>query len=207
MSNNRPWTPQEIQFLQQHYPSASREFLVSGLPGRTLFAIRVKAQGLGLNRSSTVRPTTGYQWSQAELSFIRKYYPHESKEFMLHNLPNRSWDSICNTASRLGVSRKKSTKWTDYEVIILKKSFATATWEDLFYLLPDRSRSSIQRKAEKLGLTRTRSDVWSERDNALLREHYPTSSWETLHFLFPSRSKSSISYQAQRLGIYRKRGF
>lgn len=206
MSNTRFWTAQEIQFLRQHYPSASQEFLTSGLPNRSIYSIRRKANDLGITRSPNIRPTTGSTWSQSELNVIRNHYRHKSKEFMVNSLPGRSWESICNTASRLGVSRAESEQWTVSETNLLKKSFATSTWDELFRLLPNRSRSSILRKAEKLGLTRSRSDMWTGEENTLLREHYPSSSWETLYFLLPSRTKASISHQARKLGLSRKVG-
>jgi len=81
-TNYNPWTMQELDTLQRHYPYMRVSAIQEMLPGRNLRSIYAKASAIGLR---------AYQRTADNFDYIR------------HNLGTKTYDQM---AQELGVSKQ-----------------------------------------------------------------------------------------------------
>ena len=71
----RPWTKEEEDFLKEHFPTAKREVILSGVPNRTWMTIRRQAYRFGLKREvyevNLEMPQNSY-FCMADLRFMEQ---------------------------------------------------------------------------------------------------------------------------------------
>ena len=99
----KKWTKEEDILLIKFYPKMGTD-IVSKLPGRTVNAIKNRAQYLGI----LTRPEI-IAWTEKELDILKKYYPLEGKK-VISRLPGRTIKTIQVMAFRLNISKKKKSE-------------------------------------------------------------------------------------------------
>ena len=94
-----PWTKEEDEILATYYAKEGTQ-TANRLQGRTLNAVKNRAQALGLTYRKTLAT-----WTTEELKILKEYYPIEGKQ-IAERLPGRTLKTIQVTAYRLGIKRR-----------------------------------------------------------------------------------------------------
>ena len=98
MSNGRTWTQEQLRLLTERYPTTSPRELLALFPGRTLSAIKTKANELGLKKAGR------FYFSKAQLAELREMYPNMSAEEIGAHF-GCSMHTVYNAAQRLGLKK------------------------------------------------------------------------------------------------------
>jgi len=92
----KTWTKEDINFLTENYLDLSKEELIKKF-GKTWKAISNKALALGLKKCNFRK-----LWTESELNFLKKQYEHNTQNYIMNNLKNRTWKAIREKAISLG---------------------------------------------------------------------------------------------------------
>ena len=95
----KQWTKEEDEILVNNYTRLGPTDCAALLEGRTVIAIKNRAQSLGLIFRKEM-----FGWTDEEMDILRKYYPIEGKR-VAARLPNRTISTIQVTAHRAGIKR------------------------------------------------------------------------------------------------------
>lgn len=162
-NKNVRWSEKEIRELKRLYPKANKEEVKKALEQRTWAAIMKKAHYLKVIR--VVRTHTKEKWSKTEEKILQEKYPCMECEKLLKLLPNRSWESICNHANKIGVKRelrngwKENSYWSEKQIQYLHRNYGKEDMKVLEQVL-GKDKIQIMRKVRAEGLLK---------DNMLLR--------------------------------------
>lgn len=139
--NNTPWNEREIAVLRELYADASREQILSLLPGRSYNTICRKASKLHIRRS------VEGEWSDRELEILIRDYPLRKARHLLPLLPGRSLASIYRKARELSLQAYDNTAIDT----AIRQQFGKCS---LYRIAKDIGccRSSIRYRAQLLGL-------------------------------------------------------
>ncbi|HEN3626125.1 TPA: hypothetical protein U5E31_002798 [Yersinia enterocolitica] len=192
------WTLGELTFVETYYGKIPTTEIATHL-GRTLTAIRLAAQELGLCKVHAV------PWTEEEKEVIRTHYADgEGITFVGQLLPGRTRKTIFAMAKKMGVKSLRS--WQKNEVCILTQ-FYPKMGTKVVQKLPRRSVESIKIKASQLGLKYTRLKVretpvqrWTDDEWRLLEKNLHLFPSE-MTVLFPNRTKLAIEKAKERLRI------
>lgn len=193
------WTVGELTFVEAHYGKIPTAEIATHL-GRTLTAIRLAAQELGLCKVHAV------PWTEEEKEVIRTHYADgEGISFVGQLLPGRTRKTIFAMAKKMGV--KSARSWQEWECRILRESYASIGTR-VAQQLVDRTPEAIKLKANMLGLkyrgekeSGTAFVMWSDEEWHRL-ETYQHLPYAELVTLFPDRSKASLKKAKERLKKY-----
>lgn len=86
-AGHRLWSDAEIAILREHWPDRYRALEL--LPGRTLNAVKGKAEGLKLPRVRQL-----HHWTAAEASRYRRMWPTATKIELMEAFPWASWEAL-----------------------------------------------------------------------------------------------------------------
>lgn len=166
----QPWGLHEDNLIRDQYPTRGGVdlFRAGALPGRTLVAIRRRAEVLGVR----IRNMTD-MWSDAELEVLVEWYaaigPTRIRE---RYLPERAFKAICSKAEHMGLryrppfERTLPSEWADHERRLLAglypfmgaRHLAKSGW------LPGRTTRGIQIAASRAGVRRLCRPAWTRED-------------------------------------------
>jgi DNA invertase Pin-like site-specific DNA recombinase len=125
----QPWTDAEFDVVKEHYATATKDELLSLLPGRTWKAIKRKGHQLGLKRKEAERPK-GTAYTPEEDELVRRYYAGEIERDEVMST-GRTADGIEHRARRLGLTwqpRKATWNWLD-DGRLISQSEGCSGWE------------------------------------------------------------------------------
>ena len=146
------WTPEDLQRLRDLYKIATKDEILSALPGRTWAAIYKQARKVGLAERQRAN---GDYWTAEETALLKEAFKQGSKASLMEALPGRTWWSITQKARSMGMTKPFASKWwRPEELAALSKHYETAEKDALMALVPKRSWMSIIQKGQDLGLTR-----------------------------------------------------
>lgn len=92
------WTKERDNLLRRHYYNGDINELAKKV-GTTFYAVKKRAQKIGLRRKNAPQP-----WTQKQLAALRKYYPEMTMDLLII-LTRHSERSIRNKAAQLGLGK------------------------------------------------------------------------------------------------------
>ncbi|MCX8074141.1 MAG: hypothetical protein N2749_00955 [Clostridia bacterium] len=146
-------------------------------------------------------------WTNEDLDYLICNFENEDREKIIKRL-NRTWKSIKNKASELGLKRnqqlwKKGKPWTEYELDYLKNNYNKIPVEDIAKHLK-RSKKSIFEKAHKIELSESNNRPWTiDEENYLIKNYTIKSNIELSDYL--NRSMQSIRTKASKLNLKKEK--
>lgn len=187
--------------IENHNKMGPTELWRTFLPHRSQGGVKAKIyQLVGSNGD---KPKL---WTEDEDLIVFNNYRQISKSKLQKLLPDRSWHSIVERASKLGVSAEQSEYWTDVEDNILYQYYQDMTTTQIQKeFLPNRTISGIKGRITKLNLgNKIESKEWSDLEIMMLCDLYPVSTDEELTQAF-DRTITSITGCASRLGLKKEK--
>lgn len=94
------WSTEEMSTLQELYPMATKQEIITRLNKRTWKSILDMANRLGIRR------TRDEWWSNEEKQYLMKYYINSSKDEIMKSLADRTWQAIQKVARSLGLFKQ-----------------------------------------------------------------------------------------------------
>lgn len=191
------WTPEDITYLIDFYPTECWDTLLSRLP-YSKDAITHKAFELGIKR---VQPS----WSDDDILILTKAYENKTpaKEIILM-LGGRFTESVIRTkAYKLGLRSRK--EWTASEIEILQRHYETTPTEDLLTMFPDRTIRMIQDKARSMGLHAYSylNRAWSKEDDDYIKSSWKGKTDAEIAAIL-GRTFRSVKWRREKLGLFRE---
>ncbi len=120
------WTKEEDAILQERYPTATANELITLFPERTPLGIRKRARRLGIAcevvkdwegyRSDPARWTARWEnrWTKEEDAILVEKYPTGTADELLRLLPGRTPRSMSNRAIRLHLKSEVTKNWRTF---------------------------------------------------------------------------------------------
>lgn len=196
-ARRRRWTPEDFAFLYSEYPK--RGWIIANDMGRSVYAVRKKADDLGIIFKVPRRPT---EWTEEEDAIIRQHYPSSGAVGAIVFLPKRSKLAIRGRAHWMGIKcpdENRYRTWKPHEEALIHSLYLSHGWHAVHTKLPNRSRIAIMRRAVELGYYQP--VVWSDEETALLREAYPRGGIIASRQALPGHSDNSIRSKVRKLGL------
>jgi len=149
---NKKWTPDELDKLNELYPTESWELILKEIKRFPRAEIARMASKMKIRREN-------FQYTSEEIEDFKKYYCEmPTKIFIERFFPHRTESAIHSKASKLGLVSRES--WSDKENEILQKyypSLSNKTIQNLY--LSNRSLSAIMCQAANLGLKKEKTNT------------------------------------------------
>lgn len=191
------WTPADISYLANFYPTECWDTLLSKLP-HSKDTIIHKACELGIKRVQS-------SWSDDDLLILTNAYAKKmsAKEISLM-LGGRFTESAIRTkACKLGL--KSRQEWTPSEVELLQQHYETTPAEDLLSMFPGRTVRTIQDKARSIGLHAYAylNRSWTKEDDDYIRSHWKAKTDTELAAIL-DRTLRAVKWRREKLGLFRE---
>jgi hypothetical protein len=108
----------EEETIRTHYPTATRDEILTLMPGRTWVQIGAHARKRGVHRTSETwgnsvregRKLLPNSWDIGENIQLINFYPQHTRAEICAALPRRAWKAIRMHAHRLGIERTREAK-------------------------------------------------------------------------------------------------
>ncbi|VXC73789.1 conserved hypothetical protein [Enterobacterales bacterium 8AC] len=192
------WTIAELTFMEAHYGTMSTVDIARHL-GRTVVAVRLMAQGLGLCKTQTPA------WTEQEIAVLHAHYAEGAGiRYVQALLPGRIKAAIMAKVKELGITSARN--WHPDEVQVLRE-FYPEIGTQVAYKLPRRSRDAVKIKARQLGLQyralkhrQAPSQPWTPEEWCLLEDNLALP-YEDLMPLFPDRTRLALEKAKGRLKL------
>ena len=105
----------EDEVIRSHYPTALRDEILKLIPNRTWAEIGVHARKKGIHRTSKAwgasvregRKLLRNTWSVKDNYFFDRWYPTQTREWLLAAFPNRSWLALQSHAHKRSIHRSR----------------------------------------------------------------------------------------------------
>lgn len=210
-----PWTLNEFEALETHYPPEGSKGAQQHIPYRTRCAIRAMAFKCKIRFSGRSLYSL---WTPEEDALLAEKYPSMGKDVQTL-LPNRTLTAIRARANKFSLRApmaKTVRAWTMEEDAILRERYASEGGAVQAFL-PTRSLSSIYAHAGKLNLSVSskamktvsdkkkehRNNAWTAEEDSILCKCYPSGGLAAVTCLLKRHSKSAIYSRASMYGIRR----
>ena len=164
------YSKEDVEFLQENYPSGNHEIIFQRFPLMTLTALRSTCSKLGIKANY-------YHWTSEEERIVENNYLNKSPEEMTELLNNKfTYDAIQTKAFRK-FNYSKNMNWTDEEIEIIKQYYSIEPIEEVLKKLPNRTRNGLIKKANQLNIKAYSilSTKWDKKDKQFVIDN-----WETM---------------------------
>lgn len=198
MSKQNPlWTDEELAILRARYRTGGAKACAKLLPGRTVVAIRARAEKIGLGRHQAERVL----WTEGESRLLEEAFPADGIA-CLAKFPERTKNSVLGRAYRMGL--KNVPRWSEAEDTIIREYYPSEG-RACHKRLPGRTAGAVGERAIRLGVQYAsfRRRAWSAREDAIIREHYLMEGQAILSRL-PGRTLDSVLKRANVIGVKRR---
>ncbi|ECU9385913.1 hypothetical protein CKQ16_21770 [Salmonella enterica subsp. enterica serovar Newport] len=140
------WTEEEKEIIRCHYARVGAEGLMERLPGRSISAIFIMAEKMGV--------LSGRFWREDEIQILKAVYPVKGTAVM-EQLPGRSAVAIRIMARRLGLKKLRDSEcgfrpWGADEWALLESSMHLSVKEQQKTLFPDRTVRAVEKARGRL---------------------------------------------------------
>lgn len=164
-ATSRPWTKQEIEWLRQHYGTATSAELAAELD-RTIDAVEIKAGRIGISKAHRKMTVQERRWIKKNLG-----------EISMLNMSIQlkvAHSQVLRVAREFGYHpRPNNRPWTPQEDEQLRQLYPTTTARELGELL-ERTLPAVRMRLEKLELTTPRvvPRSWVKEEDAVVKKFY-----------------------------------
>lgn len=192
------WSDVELDFLRRIYPFAGSRGFMARFPKRSINAVRLKANRLGLGYDD-------FRWGSEELSVLKKIYSNHGALGFRKLFPSRSLGRIRRKASSIGL-KFEDCLWRECEVNYLKRVYPVGGSALFLKRYPNRKPASVVAKARSMGL-RYDSVYWSRDEDNFLKMVYAKGGVGAFLEQFPHRSQDAVYLRAKKFGLKCKNRF
>lgn len=194
---NPVWRDEELSILRAHYRTEGAKACAALLPGRTVVAIRSKAEMIGLGRAQAKR----VPWTEDERQLLKKTFRAEGTA-CIARFQGRSRDSVLGCAYRMGL--KNILRWSETEDAIVREYYPSEG-RACHARLPGRTAEAVGERALRLGVQYESSKrrAWSVREDTIIRDHYLAEGQAIISRL-PGRTLESVMKRANVIGVKRR---
>lgn len=194
---NSPWTDEELAILRDHYRTDGAKKCAKLLPGRTVVAIRTRAEKIGLGRHQT----GGSPWTEVESQMLEVAFRTEGTA-CIHRFPERTRNSVLGRAYHMGL--KNVPRWSEAEDAIIHEYYPSEG-RACHTRLPGRTAAAVGERAIRLGVqyVSRKRRAWSDREDTIIREHYLVEGQAIISRL-PGRTLDSVLKRANVIGVKRR---
>lgn len=193
-SENQRWTTDDYARLHRFYPLYGPHYCAR-LLGRTVNAVKVKANNIGITESR--------QWSPEEIKTLKEIYQSGIPWARRHasRALGRTEIAVITKARKLGYLFKRPERWTGKEEAFLKKHYRAKGPQQIAKELGKRY-SQVLAMASKLGVSRRRKKV-TQKDVAYILRNARRQSFQAMakHLNLSSKTVTQIALEH---GIARK---
>ena len=199
------WTEEQDNILRKYYHEfGSRGCIKNGLVGKNALQIQGRAKILGLSYEKYKGDNI---WTEEEIKILYKYYSKYGARYCMENgLSNKSLQSICGKANKLGIKVESFKEpFSEIEIDIIMKYYTIGKAKLCKEKGLNRSLQSIQQKAGELGLTKNVAKVWTEEELKILKKYYYEGGSDLCIEKGLNRDRKNIMGMASKCGIHRKK--
>ncbi|WP_411735135.1 homing endonuclease associated repeat-containing protein [Paenibacillus sp. M2] len=149
---NKKWTQDELDKLNELYPTESWELILKEIKRFPREEIIRMASKMKIRREN-------FQYTYEEIEYLKKYYCEmPTKIFIEKFFPNRTESAIHTKASRMGLVSREA--WSNIENEILQEYYPSLSNKSIRNLyLNNRSLSAIMCQAANLGLKKEKTNT------------------------------------------------
>ena len=195
---SRPWEPEEIAFLRDHYGTMTCEEIADELLDRTHEAVSLKAQRIGLAKRIRIIDERERDWVIENLGTIS--YLNMSIELDV------GISQILKIAKEVGHRPRGTTRlWSEADDRFIRENYRTMKGKEIAAAL-DRTVPAVRTRAKHLGVTKrpeTPQRRWTPKEEAIVRTQWSKKSAADIARIL-KRTRNSVIGKAATMGLKRQ---